>query len=119
MLPLLWAARWPGDARVQRNHQPVRAPARRFCRWYRAARSFTVSLSSRANSARSAAEAKTIWLSMANVATGWPAARARVISSPTSPTSRAARASSHRAESWSEDRPGSGATAARAAGEIT
>ena len=94
-------------------------PPGAFWWWYRAARSLIVSLSSWANSARSAAEANLISLSMANVATGWPAARDRVISSPTSRTSLAARASSHRADSWSGDRSGSGATMASAAGEIT
>ena len=58
-----------------------------------------MSLSSRANAARSAAEANRISLSIANVATGRPAARDRVISSPTSRTSRAARVSSHHADS--------------------
>ncbi len=51
-----------------------------------------------------------------------PACRALaapVISSPTSRTSRAASASSQRAESRSGERPGSGWTAASAAGEIT
>jgi hypothetical protein len=46
-----------------------------------------------------AAEANRISLSIANVATGWPADRDLVISSPTSRTSRAARVSSHQADS--------------------
>jgi hypothetical protein len=65
------------------------------------------------------AEAKRISLSMAKVASRCLAAAAPVMSSPTSRTSLAASASSQRADSWSGDRAGSGATAASAVGEIT
>jgi hypothetical protein len=56
---------------------------------------------------------------MANVAARFPAVVARVMSTPTSRTRRAASASIHRAESWSGARAGSGCTGASAAGEIT
>ena len=48
-----------------------------------------------------------------------PAALAPLTSSPTSRTRRPATASSQRAERWSGSRDGSGATSARALGEIT
>jgi len=76
-------------------------------------------VSSSAKAARSAAEANRTSPSSAKVATRLPARLAPVISAPTSLTSRAATASSQRAESRSGERCGSGATAASAAGEIT
>ena len=54
-----------------------------------------------------------------NVASGLLARAAPLMSAPVSRTSRAASASSQRADSRSGDRAGSGATAASAAGEIT
>ena len=60
-------------------------PRAAFSSWYLATSALTESASSAANAARSVAEAKRISLSMPSVATGFPAALARPISSPTSP----------------------------------
>ncbi|MCW3021965.1 MAG: hypothetical protein JWR30_1287 [Conexibacter sp.] len=70
-------------------------------------------------SSRSFADANRTSLSMPSAASGLPAAPAPVMRSPTSRTMRPATASSQRAERWSGCRDGSGATAARAVGEIT
>src|SRR5689334_11778334 len=87
--------------------------------WYLATSPFTVSASSAANAARSLADANRTSLSIPIVASGLPASPERVMSSPTSRTSRPATASSQRAERWSGSRDGSGATSDRAFGEIT
>src|SRR6478672_6154156 len=87
--------------------------------WYFATRPLTAFFRSTANAARSFADANRTSLSIPRVASGLPAALARVMSSPTSRTMRPATASSQRAERWSGSRDGSGATADRAVGEIT
>src|SRR5205823_3919285 len=87
--------------------------------WYFATRPLTASASSAAKAARSLADANRTSLSIPRVATGLPASLDRVMSSPTSRTSRLATASSQRAERWSGSREGSGATSDNAFGEMT
>src|SRR5664279_3083885 len=96
-----------------------RRPPPALSSWYLAIRPSSAAPSSAAKAARSAAEANLISLSIAKVANSFRAAPAPASSSPTSCTMRAARPTSHRADSWSGERSGSGATAANAVGEMT
>jgi len=101
------------------DDEAVRAAAGAASSWYFATSPLTAVASSAANAARSFAEANRTSLSIPSVASVWPASPAPLISSPTSRTRRPATASSQRAERWSGSRDGSGATSARAVGEIT
>src|SRR6185437_12087709 len=87
--------------------------------WYLPISPVSASMSSPTNAARSAGFANRTSASSPNVASGWLARAAPLMSVPVSRTSRAASASSQRADSRSGDRAGSGATGASAAGEIT
>ena len=86
--------------------------------WYLSTSRVTATPSSSAKAARSAAVRKVISPSMAKVASCCWAAAAPAISWPISWTMRLASASSQKAEKRSENRCGSGATEASAAGEI-
>ena len=101
------------------DHHTVITPPSVASSWYLPTNAVTMLASSSAKAARSAAEANRTSPSMAKVATRLRACAAPAMSSPTSRTSRDASAISHRAESRSGERDGSGCTAASAAGEIT
>lgn len=104
---------------MQGDDDPVVPAALGVGASYLRIRALTPAVSSCANAARSAAEAKRTSPSRAYVASGLRALAAPPISVPTSRTRRAPSASSQRADSWSRKRSGSGCTAGRAAGEMT